>query len=166
MKESKHQEGQVSHLEKINEQLQEYLKAQQRYDEQLRQQLLQAGSGQANIKAPEPLRPSGELADYLYARGLVSQYEEQHGEIQPPPQPAPQRETYENPAPAELYNEGLQEIFHRKRSSAQGRHGDSTATVDNSKELNPLYIAYSKLPMALRNRRFGRPSFHSHSQAR
>jgi hypothetical protein len=32
-------------------------------------------------------------------------------------------------------------------------------------EINPLRIAYSKLPMALRNRKFGRPSFHAHSRA-
>jgi hypothetical protein len=31
-------------------------------------------------------------------------------------------------------------------------------------EINPLRIAYAKLPLALRNRKFGRPSFHAHSQ--
>lgn len=41
----------------------------------------------------------------------------------------------------------------------------SIGQLPKSLEINPLKIAYSKLPMMLRNRKFGRPSYHAHSQA-
>ena len=93
---------------------------------------------------------------------------------------------------ADLYAEGHREIFgHLNRPhlpSAESQAATPTQTpapppADESPavdmpefhiqnlprslglEVNPLRIAYSKLPMALRNRKFGRPSFHAHSLA-
>lgn len=84
----------------------------------------------------------------------------------------------------DLYAAGRREIFgngdDRNGSGGQGGHG---ATVQGyhlhlphvphgvphvphlSFDMNPLKIAYAKLPMALRNRKFGRPSLHAHSLA-
>ncbi len=100
-------------------------------------------------------------------------------------------ENRSNPQMSELYAEGMQEIFGKRDKREQSNtiqqgsasiikpqdsnspqsasSGDGTAqpplaTVHNSMEISALKIAYSKLPMALRNRRFGRPSFHSHSK--
>jgi len=39
-----------------------------------------------------------------------------------------------------------------------------TPTAAKGLEINPITIAYSKLPMMLRNRKFGRPSLHAHSR--
>ncbi len=99
-------------------------------------------------------------------------------------------ENRSNPQMSELYAEGMQEIFGKRDKREQSNtvqqgsasimpqdtnpqppsSGTGTAaqppsaTIHNSMEISPLKIAYSKLPMALRNRRFGRPSFHSHSK--
>lgn len=84
---------------------------------------------------------------------------------------------------AELYDEGRREIFGNvavqpappapaANTPAQPAPQNPPApTIQSSSssghglEINPLSIAYSKLPMALRNRKFGRPSFHAHSRA-
>ncbi|HWB38807.1 MAG TPA: PH domain-containing protein [Candidatus Saccharimonadales bacterium] len=183
-KQSSHQEDQKVHLEQINQQLQAYLIAQHQQQEQLRQQLHQVNSGMSPAAPPDPLKPSPELADFLYAQGLLAQYREQHGDMPAPVVTAPQDFTTELPSqPAipnnpsatsqlqELYAEGTQEIF-GKRSPATNAVTTSSDDQDDPKidantgvEINPLKIAKAKLPMALRNRKFGRPSFHAHSQA-
>src|SRR4051812_16256902 len=80
-KQSSHQEGQVQHLEQINQQLQSYLVAQQKQQQQLYEQLEAVRSNtdiQATFPAtPEPVKPSPELADYLFAQGLMAQHERQ-----------------------------------------------------------------------------------------
>jgi hypothetical protein len=93
------------------------------------------------------------------------------------------------PAADDLYAEGVQEVFGKRQLSSPAappaadapvRQANNTTTASSSPlmaplhmtsnaihhalEINPLRIAYSKLPMAMRNRRFGRPSFHAHSQ--
>lgn len=98
-----------------------------------------------------------------------------------------------NPEDAQLsdiYAAGMQEVFGKQQAVPTGpkQHTDAPAksealaametpeatpksTMSTTSplplllDLNPLKIAYSKLPMALRNRKFGRPSFHAHSQA-
>lgn len=75
---------------------------------------------------------------------------------------------------ASLYAEGVQEIFGKHKATTQpsqpaqqqasGQVSTASHSHHNPLEINPLRIAYSKLPMALRNRKFGRPSFHAHSQ--
>jgi hypothetical protein len=84
---------------------------------------------------------------------------------------------------ADLYEEGRREIFGEAAKPAQTTQPAPSVADDSppapatdhpltahigrgpGMEINPLRIAYSKLPMALRNRKFGRPSFHAHSHA-
>lgn len=149
-----HQEGQIQHLEQINERLRTYLMAQYKHQDELRQRLekTKPGAQPGNL---EPPRPSPELSDYLLAHGLKEQYEEQNG-----PLPGKPDETERK----ELLAEGLKEVFGkdgkpRAPGPDGGKHGHH-----RSLDINPLKIAYSKLPMALRNRKFGRPSLHAHSR--
>lgn len=170
-KQNYHAEGQNQHLERINEQLQSYLRAQQDYQQQVHD--IQAGGAAKQELPPAPEPPSNELKDYLYAQSLMEQY---RGQAPPPATKAqaapaaPSRPAVPAPVgevPADdLYNEARAEIF--GKTAARGQPpADNQAVVANLKlEMNnPLRIAYAKLPMALRNRKFGRPSFHAHSQA-
>lgn len=183
-KQTTHQQGQVEHLERINEQLQKYLMAQQEYQQRLQGQR----TGQASNDEPDEMRPpkpSPELADFLYAQRLISQYQASTGQEPPKAEPAsavttkPElTEPAQKPEPGksqleELYADGVREVF-GKQIQSQAQTGDegqpeSAPPEPNGggrlplPEINPMNIAYSKLPMALRNRRFGRPSFHAHS---
>ncbi len=150
-----HQVGQNQHLEQINGHLQTYLVAQYKHQEELQQRLEEAQQGGVVVSDPKPApRPSPELTDYLLAHGLLRQYEEQQLKHAPA--------SDSTPTPQELYAEGRKEIF-----------GDADASglpapdpePGHPFDINPLRIAYSKLPMALRNRKFGRPSLHAHSLA-
>ncbi|MGC1177017.1 MAG: PH domain-containing protein [Candidatus Saccharimonadales bacterium] len=196
---SEHQEDQRTHLEQINHQLQTYLLAQHQSQQKLHEQLqaVQSGTGQKTYAIPEPadlVRPAPELSDYLFAQSLLAQHKAAGGAV---PQvkslvvnggdgaaPASYAVKPDNIAPrpiaasphlAELYAEGMQEIFGNYRQNATQQTQAATqiapdpqpvapAQSHNPLELTSLRIAYSKLPMALRNRRFGRPSFHAHSQ--
>jgi len=193
---SAHQEDQRTHLEQINQQLQAYLIAQHQQQQHLQRQLQESRGGQP-VEAPEPVKPSPELTDYLFAQSLLAQYKTQNPQsgVEPqfvpeallplPPRPEPAAPAAVAPAfrpasletpgaqLADLYAEGMQEVF-GKQSSPQPDQSTLTAAEqppaaaqsshNNPLEINPLRIAYSKLPMALRNRKFGRPSFHAHSQ--
>lgn len=194
-----HQEDQKSHLEQINQQLQAYLVAQHQQQQQLQRIHEAQASGQPAPPMPEPVKPSPELADYLYAQSLLAQYHthsQQQVDMPQAPQPTPvqtaqppqaapppiapaQPEPPESaPAKADnpqnpsidLYAEGVKEVF-GKHDPRQGV--TQPVQADGAKPAHPhllenvladpMRIAYSKLPMALRNRRFGRPSFHDHS---
>ena len=186
-KQHEHQEGQNQNLEKINEQLQSYLVAQQEQQQQLYEQLQKAQAGQSGgdlPKLPEPVRPSPELADYLYAQGLLAQHRKETGQsiaataLPPPPLPQPQ-EPVPDQQLSDLRAAGLQEVFGKQNAGGQTAGSDAQAGQNrpvqqaggihlpfNPFDPNPLKIAYSKLPMALRNRKFGRPSFHAHSSSK
>jgi hypothetical protein len=102
--------------------------------------------------------------------------------------PAPAAAEPVSPQMADLYSAGMQEIYGR-RAQAQdttpapqaepstagtavppvAQHQATpakpkTGVLPKAFDINPLHIAYSKLPMALRNKKFGRPSFHAHSR--
>ena len=163
------QKDQKQHLEQINQQLQTYLIAQHQQQEALREQLVRAQSGASieNVPLPEPPKPSPELTDFLLAQNLLRQFREQE---QTAKASAPTTATIaaEPPHLADLYASGMQEIFGRKQIESTPvvtRTVPKLYGTHNPLEINPLSIAYSKLPMALRNRKFGRPSFHAHSQA-
>ncbi len=164
-----HAEDQKSHLEQINQQLQAYLVAQ--HQNQLQMQQIQAArqAGTTPPPAPEPVKPSPELSDFLYAQSLLAQYQAQTGklgEIAALPEELRQQVTITPAATAsqpvaqtaDLYNEAVKEVFGNKNSGVI-----HMPTIPKPLEINPLKVAYSKLPMALRNRKFGRPSFHAHS---
>lgn len=163
---SQHQTGQSQHLERINEQLQAYLKAQSEYQQEL-QRIQQATleGGQA-IPVPEKPTPSNELSDYLFARSLLTQYEAQTGKklqeglIE---ETVPRAVISDTPIPSkrelhELWSAGVQEVFgkHHINLSSQTNAVKSSTTVSqhNSFEINPASIVFSRLPMLIRNRKF------------
>lgn len=157
-----HQEGQNQHLEQINERLQTYLMSQYQHQQELQQRLQEAQQGKsAAAPVPEPPRPSPELSDYLLAQGLLAEYKAKNPGFTPPPAPQPEppvaADTKQQPQD-DLYAEGVREVFGDR--SASGHHSHLHF------DINPLRIAYSKLPLAMRNRKFGRPSLHAHSQAK
>jgi hypothetical protein len=192
LKQSEHQEDQRLHLEQINQQLQAYLLAQHQQQEKLQQQF-QINNAQSQPVAIEPVKPGPQLSDYLFAQSLMAQHEGQEGQQEPPVPSASVTTTPVQPsfAPslrpqeADLYAEGLQEVFGKRQQqatvsapvAAQQQSTQAPVTsfanplqlttnaVQHVLDLSPLRIAYSKLPMAMRNRRFGRPSFHAHSRA-
>lgn len=168
-KQSDHEEDQRLHLEQINQQLRTYLLAQYQQQQKIQEHLEKDSRASLDI---EPVRPSPELSDYLYAQGLLAQHQgdllratadrvstaSSTGTTSSVPAPV----ATVAPSASDLYSEGVQEIF-GNRTQAQTAvpplADDPSATV-----LNPLRIAYSKLPLAMRNKKFGRPSFHAHSQ--
>lgn len=166
------QQDQRVHLEQINQQLQAYLIAQHHQQEQLRLQFQNQANSQQEAQA---IKPPPELADFLYAQSLLARHREENGPIKPEVAAIAEPLAIPNNPTAsvqltELYDEGTQEIFGKYTQATATASDDSTLPADteasgSSFELNPLAIARAKLPMALRNRKFGRPSFHAHSQA-
>ena len=148
-KQDSHQEGQNHHLEQINGHLQTYLIAQYQHQQELQQQLKEAQKSGVSVASPEPPRPSPELSDYLLAQGLLAQHQMENPQAVPPPA----ADESEGSLQSDLYADGVREVFGKQSASG------------NPLDINALKIAYSKLPMALRNRKFGRPSLHAHSQA-
>jgi hypothetical protein len=220
-KTSDHQEGQSQHLERLNQQLQSYLLAQHKSQQNLQERVMAQEPIDPNDPELNPPKPDPELADYLYAQSLLSQYEQaaekskdttqkvynfdaRENEVtqdegsesseksvsaslpEPETRLLPSGGDSANPEMVDLYTEGMQEIFGRRGTTKENTEGQSADTdpVDTevmpepptepkakhskgllSFDVNPLKIAYSRLPMALRNRKFGRPSFHAHSQS-
>jgi PH (Pleckstrin Homology) domain-containing protein len=177
---NEHAEDQKQHLQEINNQLQTYLFAQQQQQQQLQLQLQQAQKDIADKTAlPEfqPVRPSPKLADYLYAQSLLARHQlkanDKPAEALPVASDSPVQPSPATTPVNDLYQEGVREIFGKRQSAATPTAHPSVlippiaalTSVRNPLEVNALKIAYSKLPMALRNRKFGRPSFHAHSQA-
>ena len=169
-----HQLGQNQRLEQINQQLQAYLFAQHENQQALSERLQQAEAQGVRIEAPqtEPVRPDPQLADYLFAQSLLKQ----HGVANPQPPVSASQQLPLLPLPpakqpgqtaesqlAELYAEGVQEVFGKHQVAATKPKTSTTTTTSdtarNPLEINPLRIAYSKLPMVLRNRKFSRRSF-------
>jgi len=117
---------------------------------------------------PKPVRPGNELSDYLFAQSLMAQYQDQIS--QPPVLSLPPTELELPPTSQlrELYNEGMQEIFGQPPAQpvtpAVALPQTPATAAHHLLETNPMRVAYPKLLMALRNRKFGRPSFHAHSQ--
>jgi hypothetical protein len=144
-KQAEHSEDQKLHLEQINQQLQAYLLAQHRQQQKIQQYL------EKNERQPidvEPVRPNPKLSDYLYARSLLAEHRKQGGEA----------------SLEDLYREGVQEVFGNRTQASQAPPQTASQRHGFEININPLSVAYSKLPLAMRNRRFGRPSFHAHSQ--
>lgn len=170
---STHQQGQNQHLEQINQQLQAYLMAQHQHQKELYTHLKMRGTSGPQL---EPVKPSPELSDYLLAQSLLAQHQAQM-----------QTADESKASLSEIYTDGMQEVFGKhsesdptsqvstaaaapqtqastapapQADSASGRAAWSPRNLPNPLEINPLRIAYSKLPMALRNRKFSqRPAF-------
>ncbi|HYH36319.1 MAG TPA: PH domain-containing protein, partial [Candidatus Saccharimonadales bacterium] len=183
------QEGQHQHLEQINDHLKAYLIAQHNHQENLSRRLQKAQKDDAFEELEAP-KPSPKLSDYLLAQGLLEEYkakilaekpkvvnaveadvvnvpEEDVAADMPPAETPKLPEEPDHDPQDDLYAEGVREIFGTNSHAAAAppkvpHHPHIHAfTFD----LNPLKIASSKLPLAMRNRKFGRPSLHAHSQA-
>ena len=156
-KQSSHQEGQNMHLEQIDQQLQAYLEAQQQQQVQLQRiQLAQQLGTAPPPTLPEPVKPGPELADYLFAQSLLAQHQAETGRQDLPLRAAPLTAAVQAQTAVALPTDSqLNEIYAAGWREVFGKHDNQAA----------LRIAYSKLPMMLRNRKFGRPSFHAHSQS-
>lgn len=180
-------EDQKSHLEQINQQLQAYLVAQ--HQNQVRMEEIQKAISTGATPPPplEPVKPSPELADFLYAQSLLAQYKAHTGKndlsLEPQesvlPNPTLVPSNQNGPKLDDLYQEGFKEIFGKNdyrqadltepaqpQTQSIGSHSHIPLLhISKVFEINPLKVAYSKLPMALRNRKFGRPSYHAHSKS-
>lgn len=176
LKQSEHQEDQKLHLEQINQQLQTYLLAQHQQQQKLQAELNKAnGSQTAALAELTPIKPDPRLADYLYAQNLLANYQAATGQTNLPALPqqsvpvasvAPASSMSVRPGANDLYAEGVREIFGDQQPTADNASSFqqmATSAVHHALEVNPLKVAYSKLPLAMRNRKFGRPSFHDHS---
>lgn len=185
-----HQEGQINHLEQINKQLQVYLIAQHQYQLQLQNLSLRRDESKAQIAAteiPDPPKPSNELADYLYAQSLLSQYNNQQLKSTDPiiegklaTETTEQAVVPNQPSEPEsaddrgIYDEGVKEIFGKATedkaynglSGAAHKLASTLPTIELSPKVNihlpnyihPLQIAIPKLPIALRLRKLGKPT--------
>lgn len=153
-KQSEHEAGQKLHLEQINQQLRTYLLAQHQQQQKIQEHLEKNSAAPLNI---EPVRPSPELSDYLYAQGLLARHQSKtdsdddappasvpgHQAVKAasiPVAPAPVSQAEPEPSTVDLYAEARKEVFN-KQSQSNG-------------VLNPLRIAYSKLPLAMRNKKY------------
>lgn len=142
---------QQQHLEAINQQLQQYLIAQHQH---LQQQL--SKSEQTDFALP---KPNAELADYLFAQQLLEQYKRDGG-VLPSQQPAPNPVVQAEQIAQDARNEIFGRVYNQSAVTPLRVNTDNPAQPFTGLEVNPLRIAYSRLPMMLRNRKFGRPLLH------
>lgn len=170
-KQIEQREDQKQHLEKINQQLQTYLIAQHQNQQKL-QSALDSKQLSTDVGV-NPVRPSHELADYLYAQSLLSQHQatKDQADMQAL-QIANNARLAQQSTPTaissqqsidEMYAKGVQEIFgNRARQLTNDSPPTDLPSPTNAKtlsfDINPLKIAYSILPLVLKNRRFGRSS--------
>lgn len=179
---SEHAENQKQHLEEINKQLQAYLLAQYEQQMRLHQQLQQAATGQTDLQPVKPNHQLSDylFAQSLLAQQKMDYNPKQMPKV-PEPEKALQ-EVKEQEAEAaeflttqaatnpqaenlfeELAEEGRKEVFGKTEEpettgglAAQqdgGKLDDLKQWASKSLEVNPLKIAYSKLPMMLSRRR-------------
>lgn len=178
-------ENQQIHLENINQQLQAYLLAQYKHQEELNRQLEEARAGSVEVLSqpvpPAPSPPSTELSDYLFAQNLLKSYDlptKTSTEVAEPayatapgdPLPSPPRPSQPltkvtDRDLAEIYQAGREEVFKRYQALAAGAKATQQTVTNHLPtnlsaigiEVSPFRIAYAKLPMIrrMRNHKFG-----------
>lgn len=188
---SEHQMDQKQHLEQLNTQLQAYLVQQHKQQQKLYEEISQMRGeskadkdARARLEDLKPVEPDPALKDYLLAQGLLAQYAEQYGASAALPTQQAMAEVVETPKPepvtvkadpassqlADLYAAGMREVFGRQSapSSSANPAAQPPQTANNSSqgEINPLKVAYSKLPQALRSKKFGMPFHGRQARAR
>lgn len=173
-------ETQQQHLERINQQLQAYLLAQHQQQEELRHKLeLAQQQGQPATAAPtiiDAVKPAPELADFLFAQSLMQHHQAiSEPKIEPAPPlieqsaptvtslalqmiPLPLAQAQEKPVAVENNNEQLSlvEAGRREIFGARARavvKPLQAPFVHLGMEINPLKVAYAKLPALLRHRK-------------
>lgn len=162
---SQNQVGQNQNLERINEQLQTYLKAQSDYQIELQRTHEAQRAGAQNVVEPHKPSLSHELSDYLFARSLLSHYEAQTGKKVQLEHAQETQAISSGSAPSshspqlhELWSSGVAEVFGKYRQlTTQAKGQSSTAKPYHTFEVNPVSVVFSKLPMLIRGRRFAQP---------
>ena len=149
---------QMQHLEDINKQLQVYLLAQQ-------QQLEKQIADQSNQSM---LKPNPQLADYLFAQRLLENFQKQINQSSTEPvskeTPEPAAQEADNVDYATTDQSVIDEITKEARKEIRQhsiQHPDTIKANTKAYELNPMNIAYSKLPYLLRTRRYRQSPFSS-----
>ena len=166
---------------------------QQKIQEQLQAGSAQQATNSIEPVRPDPKLSDYLFAQSLLAQHQSQQDQQEPTQTsdaqryQQPPQAA--FKPSQLPAADDIYAEGVQEVFGKRQQPTptnqsvaplaaqqvpQPQSSSSSAfiaplhmtthAIQHALEINPLRIAHSKLPMAMRNRKFGRPSFHAHSQ--
>ncbi|MFI5270676.1 MAG: PH domain-containing protein [Candidatus Saccharimonadales bacterium] len=161
------QTGQSQHLESINEQLREYLKAQAEYQAQIAK--LQIGQKDTAVPSDIP-KPelSHELSDYLFARSLLNQYQTQTGVKVDDEFGAGNLDVVPNMSQTsavttsdmnDLWKAGVEEVFKKKPTTQFPKVSSSdSGSKHYSFEIHPVSVVFSKLPMLIRNRKLARLS--------
>lgn len=147
-----HHQDQSLHLERINQQLQAYLVAQQQQQLQMQQAQLAQQLGRSNMPEPAPVKPAPELADYLFAQSLLAQHSAQLAQQAQQPRAQNVTEEAAQTQMQEMYAQGMQEVFGKAQPTLSAKK--PLLQVLRPLELTPRRIAHAKLPMVLRNRRF------------
>ncbi len=168
---------QNQHLEEINQRLQAYLIAQHQHQAELEKRLADSVKGkQEPTELPEAPKIDAALSDYLYAQQLLAEHNAKHKDLGIPDIFDAKKVTQET-TPAvvtdpvlagsdvtnqDLLNDGLREVF---GTASDTQNGSVPLTPANdSDDVGFIRHTLTKMPLLLRNRRFGRPSFHDHSQ--
>lgn len=156
-KANEHRQDQKDHLEQINQQLQAYLLAQHQQQRQMNRAL--RSSNPRQVIDVEPFNPEHRAQDYLYAQSLLNQYPATRDQADmqalqiasgaqlQTPSTNEQLDMAQQQMANDLYSEGVKEIF--------GNNVDAQQQTDSTVlgfEINPLKVAYSKLPSILRER--------------
>lgn len=171
---TEHAEGQKAHLEEINKQLQQYLMLQHQQLQQMQaasNQMTQTANSQAETQAAQAgamPKPSPQLSDYLFAQRLLEEFNQGQPVQQSPTtqqQAPPQAEIAPAPTASAQYsdmvNDAQAEIFGKAYKSAATSEQPAPKPEPKPRgthnlEISALSIAYAKLPMAMRNRKFAR----------
>lgn len=159
-------QDQNQHLEEINQRLQAYLIAQHQHQAELEKRLIEKRADEAaKTPIPEPPQIDNALSDYLYAQQLLAEHNSKNNDLGIPPifdsnRPAagfadPQATEVVN---KELLEDGMKEIFGSPNPQS------SQSIADDADDVGFLKHTMAKMPLLLRNKRFGRPHFHDHSQ--
>lgn len=160
-----HASKQKEHLEEINKQLQIYLMAQQ---QQLERQM-------AANQQPQPLKPSPQLADYLFAQRLLEDFQSktdkpslaipEKEEKLPEKIEIPHNQAISDQALLEEMAEagrlevfgGTDKVSHNKKLAISQQPLISSRQEVQGADLTPFKIAYAKLPYLLKTRRYKQP---------
>lgn len=157
---SKNEEGQNQRLELINQQLQTYLVAQHQNQQEISRQLRRTQPKEARVDTKSHLTQSSlESTDYLPTQSLSEQnYQPEPGRLIPLPEAPIHRETSPGLTTSELLADGMQEVFGKHPETPPQPVINVIDPTQSGLEINAFKIAYSKLPMVLRNRKFARSS--------
>lgn len=146
-------------LPKPDPQLADYLFA-QRLMEQYKQQNIDTVQSQLPISNRQEITVGAQMQ-----HATAGNSQQMLDDVSDAQKQIPEQSSFDEQNPgvqrADMVAEAKEEIFGKIYARS---NQDDPKQPFTGLEINPLKVAYSKLPMMLRNRKFGRPSFHAHSQ--